>query len=252
MKKLLIMTMLLSGTAFSQTTPLINSGEVKINYPCEVLDKLPKEKEEKESITFYDLDNNPVYVAGYILRKRVNTDSKEADFTIKYRTRSPSIILDQTLYKKLSGSPSGKLKCEFDVPYNHVELMPTYSCSFKSDTENPLDEHLQFVRMVKVPLPHFTRDIENFREFNAQGQSWNLKLTPEQQKKSPFKKKISLEKWTVRNECRLEVSGRIETVKGDSKVIHRAAGEAFAFLMGVIPGSPAPKQGSKTKWVLGL
>lgn len=250
MKKLIFFC--ISFPLYAQVTPTMNSGEVKINYPCDITSRLTLAKEEKETITFLELDENAVYRAGFNLRRRVNTETNEADFTVKYRSQSPSVILDQKLFQKLTDSSSGELKCEFDISYHHVEYTPRWSCSFKSDTSGMLPEHHEFIKMVNIPMPKLPADITKMKEIKITSTSWKLKLSKADEARSPFEKKISVEKWMKGSECRLEVSGKLSAKSGDPKAIHEAAGKGFKFIKEVIPDEPAPEQGMKTAWALGI
>lgn len=240
-----------SFSAFAQVNPVITSGEVKITYPCDILSGLSLEKEEKESISFYELSKNAVYRSGFIIRKRLNAETKEADFTVKYRTKSHSRIFDESLYQKLTDSSKGEFKCEFDVNYHATDYTPTYSCSFKSETSSYLPEHFQFIKMVNQPIPDLPSDLRKMNELKVEATSWKLKLTKSQKEESPFEKKPSVEKWLRNGKCRLEVSGKITAPNANPKTIHETAGKGFAFLKSVIKEDPSPVQGMKTEWVLG-
>lgn len=250
MKKLIFL--FISLPLYAQVTPSMNSGEVKINYPCEITSRLTLAKEEKEIITFLELDKNAVYKAGYNLRKRVNTETNEADFTVKYRSESPSIILDQKLFQKLTDSSNGELKCEFDISYHPVEYTPRWSCSFKSDTSGILPEHKEFIKMVNIPIPELPADLGTMKEVKISSTSWKLKIPKEDEVRNPFEKKISVEKWVKGKECRLEVSGKISASSGDPKVLHLAAEKGFKFIRELISEEPSPEQGMKTAWALGI
>lgn len=237
---------------FAQVSPTMNSGEVKINYPCDITSKLSLTKEEKESITFFEIENNAAFRAGYIFRRRVNKTTSEADFTAKFRSKSSSIILDQKLFQALSDSPNGEMKCEFDISYHHIEYTPTWSCSFKSDTPTALSEHKEFVKMVNIPVRGLPADWQNMKETKISSTSWKLKLSKTEEARSPFEKKISVEKWVKGDQCRLEVSGKLTANSADPKVIHQVAGKGFKFIKEVIPYEPSPEQGMKTAWALGI
>lgn len=237
MKKLFFIS-LLSFSALAQVEPLIKNGEVKINYPCEILDSIPKGKESKETISFFERGNNTIYASGYILRKRAN------DFTVKYRTDRGPIVLDESIYRNLLSSTKGEMKCELDLTYDPNHYRTGRSCSFKSETTGPIDEHFMFFK------GRF--DLTQMREIRVSSSSWKMKLTPEQEGKSPFIKKPSVERWTLRGECRLEVSGKFETQDGDPQEMDDLTVAGLNFLKSLIVTPPSELQGNKTAWVLGI
>lgn len=246
MKKILLF-LLVPISVGAQVSPDFNSGEFKVGYPCEALDKISKEKEEHELITFYEKDKNPFLVAGYILRKRTDNKGK-SDYTIKYRKESSSLLLDEKLYKDLSASTQGELKCEYDVTYHHIQPKVVRSCSFKSMTAGPLSLHRDFVKMIGSPIPEFT----DMKEFRVEATSWKLKLSEEALKTNPFKKAPSVERWMTRGECRLEVSGKMDFLSRDLSYIHEVSARNFKFLKDAVKAAPLSQQGNKTEWVLGL
>lgn len=237
MKKLLLIS-LVSFSALAQVEPLIKNGEVKINYPCEILDSIPKGKEDKETISFFERGNNTVYASGYILRKRAT------DFTVKYRADVGPIVLDETIYQNLLNSPNGEMKCELDLTYDPNHYRTSRSCSFKSDTTGPIDEHFMFFKE--------SFDLTQMREIKVSTSSWKMKLSSEQERKSPFIKKPSVERWTLRGECRLEVSGKFESQEGDPREMDDLTTAGLNFLKGLIDAEPSELQGNKTAWVLGI
>ncbi len=237
MKKLFFIS-LLSFSALAQVEPLIKNGEVKINYPCEILDSIPKGKESKETISFFERGNNTVYASGYILRKRAT------DFTVKYRTDLGAIVLDETIYQNLLNSPNGEIKCELDLTYDPNYYRTSRSCSFKSETKDPIEEHFMFFKE--------SFDLSQMKEIKVSSSSWKMKLTPEQEGKSPFIKKPSVERWTLRGECRLEISGKFETQDGDPRAMDDLTVAGLNFLKNLIDTAPSELQGNKTAWVLGI
>lgn len=237
MKKLLLIS-LVSFSAVAGIEPVIKNGEVKINYPCEILDSIPKGKEDKETISFFEKGNNTVYASGYILRKRAT------DFTVKYRADVGPVILDETIYQNLLSSPNGEMKCELDLTYDPNHYRTSRSCSFKSETSGPIDEHFMFFKG--------SFDLSQMREIKVSSSSWKMKLGPEQEGKSPFIKKPSVERWTLRGECRLEVSGKFETQTGDPREMDDLTIAGLDFLKGLIDAEPSEFQGNKTAWVLGI
>lgn len=250
MKKLFFI-ILISTSSLAEVTPSITSGEVKILYPCEVSTQLPLEKEERETITFFDDEKFPYYHSGFIFRRRVNQTTKESDFTVKFRTHK-SLTLDEKLFTKLSEAQAGKLKCEFDVSYDKTMLKPVYSCSLKTETSLPTVLHEDLVLMIKSSSATFPRNLLKLNQHVAKAQSWKLKVLPELLKKGPFKKAPAVEKWVRSGECLVEISGKINTSSADPGVVHQEMRSAFDFLLGLIPFEPAKIQGAKTRWVLGI
>lgn len=247
MNKLFLLT-LLSFNAFSHVHPEIRNGEVKISYPCEILDSLPKAKEEKEQISFFELGENALYHSGYILRKR---ESEEAsDFTLKFRSKE-DILVKEDIYQALLSSLNGEFKCEYDLTYKPDGYGKSKSCSFKSETPLPVAEHFDFVRMLGIPLLG-DFELHSMREVQVSSTSWKLKLTRAMEAKSPFAKKISIERWVREGECRLEVSGKFESPSRDLKVIDSLIKEGLSFLQSVVKATPSEEQGNKTAWVLGV
>jgi hypothetical protein len=238
MKKLVLVSLFVSSQVFAGITPVIEKGEVKITYPCETLNKIPKKKETKETISFFEKEKNAFSKAGFIIRKRVGEE--ESDFTIKFRGE---LNLNAHLYQQLNDSKNGKLKCEFDITYNPSYPKVVKSCSFKSDGEYLLEEHLNFITMVGAPMPAFDHTLRGLREYQVSATSWKIKLNDEEKANNPFTKKPSVEKWVFGNECVLEVSGKFDDV--------RQAQAGLAFLKDLIKAAPSAVQGNKTARVLG-
>lgn len=248
--KSLLSLLLISSPVLAQIKPLLNEGEVKITYPCSMIDQLPKEKEEAEKITFYDKDKNPYSVSGLIIRKREHLTEKNFDFTVKYRTNHQSILLDEELHAKLSKSDAGEFECEFDISYHPISPGVVFSCAFKSPTDKAISLHKDFLKMVNVSVPDFSLNMSDMKAYQVNSTSWKYKLTPKQKKENPFKKAPSLEKWVTRGECRLEISGKLEAKSSDPAVLHPAAQRGFTFLKSLMPGEPSAIQGNKTEWVI--
>ena len=242
--------LLFAAPVFAQVKPSMTEGEVKINYPCSIVDQLALDKEEVEKITFYDKDKNPYAVSGLIFRKRENVAEEKTDFTLKYRTQSQSILLDQTLHSKISKSELGEFECEFDATYHPIGPGIVYSCAFKSPTENAISLHKDFVKMVNLSVPDFNLNMSDMKAFHVDSTSWKYKLTARQKKENPFVKAPSVEKWVTRGECRLEISGKLKVSNSDPAVLHASADKGFKFLLSLMPGDPSKIQGSKTEWVL--
>jgi len=233
---------LLSFSAYGAHLPEFTQGEIKINYPCGTESVISKNKEEKEVITFFERGNNELYEAGYILRRRVSEGDR--DFTIKYRSKE-SFSVDRNYYQELLNSEMGEFKCEYDFTYLPQKLNFSRSCSFKSETEMPLQEHNDFTSMIGKEIDGGFH-INSMKEVSAQSVSWKVKLTSQEEQENPFTKRPSLEKWTVRDECRLEISGKL------SNLSQEAVEAGFQFLLRLVPEAPSPEQGSKTSWALGV
>lgn len=245
MKTILLASFFIATSALATVT----SGEVKISYPCEALDQIPRQKEEKEKISFFDMNGNVIYRAGYILRKRVSGNS--SDFTIKHRM-DKAIDLDQELFAKLSSSPDGELKCEYDMTYAPAGFKSSQSCSFKSETAAPLPEHFEFIKMVKKPITGWNQTMRGLKEITVESTSWKLSMTPAEAKLNPFTKKPSVEMWVARGECKLEVSGKFQAESSDARTITRVTENGLKFLKSVVKVAPSPEQGNKTAWALGI
>ena len=233
MKHFLFLSLFLSATVFAQVS-YISGGEAKILYSCDVLESIPREKEEREMISFFEKGLKGLDDLGLILRYIRTQNSDE--LTLKIRT-STILSIKDTIYRQLSNSPRGEFKCEEDVNYGPKY---TYSCSFKAPGDNLLPEHADLARMVGVELP----DLTNLRRVDVASTAWKLKMTPAQAQKSPLTKKPSVEIWQFRDVCILEVSGKYQ-----APVDARAA---LSFLEGVINARPSQIQGNKTGLALGI
>lgn len=246
MKKLCFLFILLSVEAFAGVYPVISSGEVKINYPCSILDSIPKNKEEKETITFFEKGEGSFHQQGFILRKR---SGEEEDFTVKYRS-GEAFGVDDTLYERLSDSAAGEMKCEFDSNYHLSGFHTSRSCSFKTPSNDLLPEHLEFIEMIKRPLSGFSGSLMGLRAVEIASTSWKLILPAGT--KNPFIKKPSVERWELKGRCLLEVSGKYQASSSSAEVIETHIREGLAFLQQVIKSAPDSHQGGKTSWALGL
>ncbi|WP_408096919.1 hypothetical protein ACJVC5_17930 [Peredibacter sp. HCB2-198] len=233
MKHFLFLTLFLSAPVFSQVS-FISQGEAKILYPCNVLESIPREKEEREMISFFEKGRKELDERGIILRYIRSETSDE--LTLKYRSKG-NFSVDETIYRALSASPRGEFKCEEDVNYGPSY---SYSCSFKAPGSELLPEHADLARMVRVQLP----DLNNLRRVDVASTSWKLKMTPAQAQKSPLTKKPSIEVWKFRDVCLLEVSGKYQ-----APVDARAA---LSFLEGLVNARPSQVQGNKTGLALGI
>ena len=241
MKKTLLY-FLLSFSAYGAHLPEFTQGEIKINYPCGTETLISKNKEAKEAITFFERGNNELYQEGYILRRRVSEG--ERDFTIKYRSKD-FFSVNGNYYQELLSSVMGEFKCEYDFTYHPQGTNFSRSCSFKSETVMPLPEHNDFTSMIGKEIEGGLH-IHSMKEVSVQSISWKVKLTPQEEQESPFTKRPSLEKWTVRDECRLEISGKLSNLSPE------AVEAGFQFLLRLVPETPSPEQGSKTSWALGV
>ncbi|WPU63903.1 hypothetical protein [Peredibacter starrii] len=233
MKKLLLLAIFITGPVLAQVS-YISGGEAKILYSCDVLESIPREKEEREMISFFEKGLKGLNDLGLILR--FIRSQKGDELTLKFRTQR-SLPIDETIYRKLSASTNGEFKCEEDVNYG---LSYSNSCSFKAPGDDFRPEHADLARMVGVDLP----DLSNLRRVDVSSISWKLKLTPAQAQKSPLIKKPSVEVWTFRDVCILEVSGKYQ-----APVDARAA---LTFLEGLVNARPAQIQGNKTGLALGI
>jgi hypothetical protein len=213
----------------------INSGEVKISYPCFILDKLMKENEESQKIIFYENEGNTLSDLGLNYRYRVNS-SQEEDITLKFRPKSDQRLLVQDIiYSELSMSNQGELKCEADVIYDTAKPKFVSTCSFKTPGKDLTPEHEEFLKMVDVSAPL----LSNLREVVVKASKWKLKT------ESPlFKKRPTIEVWRFRRECILEVSAKFEGMNN--------ALPSLKALKGLINHAPSPNQGNKTSRVLHL
>jgi hypothetical protein len=216
---------LLSATiAWSRAIELpISEGEVKILYPCAVLEELSLKEGESFLVTFYEKNERDLREKGLILRER--QFDTESDLTLKYRT-SGEISVDEELYLTLKDS--GDLKCEADVTYDPVLPKVVHSCSLKTFDKARQEE---FLRMLNLSSLSFT----NLRKVQVKAQRWKLKI-------EGLKKKASVEMWQFRNQCLLEVSAKL---KESTEAL-----EVFKILKDAIPSKPSLTQSSKTSRVL--
>ncbi len=211
----------------------INTGEVKITYPCFVLNKLVKENEESQKIIFYEKEGNGLSELGLNYRYRINSDHEE-DLTLRFRPKDDQKLLVQDkIYSELSMSNQGELKCEADVIYDLTKPKFVSTCSFKSPGKDLTPEHGEFLKMVEVMAPELTQ----LREVVVKATKWKL-VTNE----SLFKKRPSIEIWKFRNECILEVSAKFEGMEN--------ALPSLKALKNLIKHAPSPVQGNKTSRVL--
>lgn len=239
----------MSILAATLLTSVFTGAEVKISYPCAVIDKLSKEKEEIQAITFYEADQNILYRQGYIIRKRAPVDN---DLTIKYRSVDGKFEMDESIYSSLSTSSNGELKCELDLTYDSTHFKTTKSCSFKTNGANLIGEHLAFAKMLNRPIVGWNQSLASLHQLNVESRGWKIKLSPEQKKQSPLDKKPAVEMWFKGQECKLEVSGKF-AIQGLSEAqITQKALKSFTFLKGLVAAHPSEEQGNKTAWALGL
>lgn len=234
MKKIFLFLYFVSTSSFGALISApINSGEVKIAYPCHILDSLLKESEESQEIIFYEKDKEALSDLGLNYRYRMNSN-QEDDVTLKFRPRNDQRLLVQdSIYSELSNSDNGELKCEADVIYDPVKPIFVSTCSFKSPGKDITPQHDDFLKMVQVSVPSFA----NLREVIVKATKWKLKSA------SPFlKKRPTIEVWRFRNECILEVSARFEKMEN--------ALPSLEALKALINHVPSPTQGNKTSRVL--
>ncbi len=234
MNKILLILTLVTTSSYGALIPApINSGEVKITYPCFVLDKLVKENEESQKIIFYEKEGNRLSELGLNYRYRVNS-SLEEDTTLKFRPQdNQKLLVQDQIYAALSMSNHGELKCEADVIYDTSKPKFVSTCSFKSQGKDLTLEHGEFLKMVEVKAPELTR----LREVVVKATKWKL-ITDE----SIFKKRPTIEVWRFRNECILEVSAKFEGMEN--------ALPSLKALKSLIKYAPSPVQGNKTSRVL--
>jgi hypothetical protein len=202
--------------------PPITEGEVKILYPCSVLQKLHLEEGESFMLTFYEKNDRDLRGKGLILRER--TFEEESDLTLKYRT-SGKISVDEELYSTLK---TENLKCEADVTYDPVRPRVVNSCSLKSSDKERQED---FLRMLDLSEVSFA----NLRSVQVKAQRWKLKL-------EGLKKKATVEVWEFRNQCLMEISSKFKDL--------REIQEQFKIIEREIPGKPSLVQGNKTSQVL--
>ena len=234
MKKILLILVLLTTSSYGAIIPVpINSGEVKIIYPCSILDQLPKESEESLEVIFFETEGNKLTELGlnYRYRKKSNL---EDDVTLKFRpSRDQMVMVEEDIYSELSSSSHGELKCEADVIYDKTKPKFVSTCSFKSSGSNLTKEHDAFLKMVQLTPPA----LSNLREVKVSAFRWKL-TSPD----SFFKKRPTIEVWRFRQECILEVSTKFE---GMEKAV-----PALRMLKALIPFAPSLIQGNKTSQVL--
>jgi len=225
---------MLTSSSFAAIGPApIDSGEVKINYPCSILDQLQKESEESLEVIFFETEGNKLTELGLNFRYRKNS-SLEEDVTLKFRpTRDQDLMVDEEIYSDLLSSPHGELKCEADVIYDKIKPKFVSTCSFKSMGKDLTSDHEEFLKMVKItPLT-----LSNLREVKVNALRWKLKTQD-----SFFKKPPSIEVWRFRNECVLEISAKF---KGMNNAI-----PCLKALKDLVNFEPSPIQGNKTSQVL--
>jgi hypothetical protein len=236
MKALLVAALFPSlALAFS---PVFDSAEVKIFYPCETEKFLRLEKEERGTVTFFESGRSVLHDQGLILRYRV--EAGEQEMTVKYRVgATEKLDLDQSIFQILEGSEAGELKCEWDVGLSSFAK----SCAFKSKDHNLTLDHLDFVQMTKKTFEGFSGSLMDLRQARVRSTKWKVK---DSNLLSPFEKKLSVEKWEAGSECRLEVSGRI---KGSKNLVQDVQ-KGLEFIQKTIPGKPFQDQSSKTAWAI--
>lgn len=245
MKYFLSLSLLISFSV-SAVTPSFDSMEVKISYPCDVESQLKLEKEEQELVTFYDGNGNPLYRDGLVLRMRKGSDG--SDYTVKYRAQSSVLDFDGPLYEVMTNRKDGKFKCEIDLVYDHENDHRAFkSCSFKTDSSVLSDGHKDFIRMAKK-----NPNLDNLKEFRVESISKKIKLGSTQKAENPFSGKPAVEKWIVRGECKLEVSGKFSIKNLSEEEVKNLSDKGFSFIRKIIPVSPSNEQGNKTGWALGL
>lgn len=234
MKNLIYLFALIAMPALAEIS-YVSGGEAKILYPCSILESLPLEKEEKETISFFEKDKQGLNDMGLVLRYIQGRSGDE--LTIKFRTQK-NLVIDETIYQNLSASSRGELKCEEDVNFDPVQPKVTNSCSFKAPGNQFLPEHADLIRMVGLPQPN----LENLRRVDVASTSWKYKLPSGQS--GPLTKKPSIEVWQFRNICILEVSGKYQAPVRAEAVL--------GFLRGLIKADPSQQQGNKTGLALGI
>ncbi|MGE3611705.1 MAG: hypothetical protein AB7I27_19095 [Bacteriovoracaceae bacterium] len=234
MKYFIFLLIPFSAFAF---TPTMNSGEAKILYSCEALSEFPTKSEENTEITFYEKELF-LYKQGIILRKREKFS--ETDFTVKYRPASnKEVDIDESIYNDLSSSQTGELKCEYDITYNEDSPEMTSSCSFKTPTSNLTVEHYNFISMAKLKIPSEYLQLSHLGQPKVKSTSWKLRVTPGPLSKSPV-----LERWEIKGECLLELSGRFNFENQEAMKTNLPS--VFNYLKSIVKSSPLKKQGNKT------
>lgn len=212
----------------------IDSGEVKILYPCSALSKIEVENKKFETITFLEKDKSQLSEQGFILRHRLKENGEE-NLTLKFRPKNTtSIKIDEKIFNELLLSSHGELKCEADVSYHAIKPRFVYSCSFKAMGKHLTQEHEDFLTMLNKKLP----PLEELRSVKVRATKWKLLKTD----KNLFTKRPSLEMWEFRNHCILEASAKFNHLENARK--------ALISLKNLIPASPSLVQGNKTSRVL--
>lgn len=234
MKNLIYLFALIAMPALAEVS-YVRGGEAKILYSCDVLEGLPLEKEERETISFFEKGKQGLSDMGLVFRYIQGRSGDE--LTIKFRTQK-NLVIDESIYQSLSASSRGELKCEEDVNYDPAQPKVTNSCSFKAPGNQFLPEHADLIRMVGLPQPN----LENLRRVDVASTSWKYKLSNGQ--RGPLTKKPSVEVWRFRNTCILEISGKYQAPVRAEAVL--------GFLRGLIQMPPAPEQGNKTGLALGI
>lgn len=243
MKIILLLGLTSLIPSLTWAAPAFDHGEVKILYPCSVLKELPREKEERETITFFERNKNELHRRGLIFR--YIESNKGSELTVKFRAPDgEDLRVDSKIFRDLQNSHAGEVKCEVDATYDPQTPKEVRSCSFKSPTNYFINEHFIFMKMVHTKLPDFDGDLRDFRQVEVRSTSWKYDLTPEQKARSPLTKKPSIEMWVFGNECILEISGKFESPTTPKK--------AMDFVKSLTKAGPASIQGNKTGRVLGL
>lgn len=242
MKILALSFLVLSTSLMAEDFDAFENGEVKIMYPCSVQRELSLDKEERETITFFEREQNEIGKLGLSFRLRNNGVSQ--DFTVKYRSSNEETLNPDTkIFRELEKSRNGEVKCETDVSYDRVKPKAVQSCSFTANTAEFLPEHFRLMDMMDVSVSDFDGDLSGFRSVSVKATSWKMKLTDAQKEESPLLKRPSVEKWVFGNECLLEISGKFEAPTKPR--------EGLNFLKNLINAQPSPIQGNKTGRVLG-
>lgn len=242
MRSFYILSFVISLSVFASKNgvPVISSGEVKILYSCSDLSALKVSGEEQEQITFYEKSRNDLRQKGLIFR-HIKTADHSDEFTVKFRSPNNSaLVVDENIYRSLSATAAGKLKCELDLSYDPVNPKSVPSCSFKAPSASLVGEHFDFMEMMGVSLPGFRGDLSSFRQVKILATKWKLK------DRGPFAKKPSVERWQFRNECILEVSAKFTANSTNPSEVRKTALSAIKTLKELVPAAPAPVQSSKT------
>lgn len=205
---------------------ILNEGEVKTLYPCSVADLLPLTDEKHETIYLSKRGDLNVGSDGAIYR-HVISESKES-FTLKVR-KQERFSISEVGYEYLK-SLSGKFKCELDITYDVNSPETISSCTYKVNGEAMLQDHLEFLRIMKHPFLGSTI----LRQATVKATKWKIKT-------DGFIKEPSVEMWKFANTCLLEVSAKFKGLDTALPTLQR--------LQELIPGFPSPKQGNKTNQV---